>query len=358
MAKESKIHKSNLTVFVVMGLSIVLLIVLIISSSRSISEREERTAEETSTSEESSAGGAPAEQSSDDDSQSDGQTVEPPAAEPQEPADETPEGLPVGWSSLSSAEKTALNPFDCPVGEDGVIRMSAETGECLGSEGDDENGGQPAVVPDDASVFQFGEPFVYDADSEITVNGISCTNLEFVILDPYRLNLTLGQVLEERRDDFEAYQADSSALQRDYFDRNEDLGYLDYFHYLHTFTLWRDANAPAAADADLADQLINYLDCEVSTTLKNIGEDSVFSDGCGWDFEGSVHLVGRERSYGSENRDQLSGLGFACTQAEVPFPTGATDGDSFSFIINSDDEIQEIIFWRDEGALRVVRDGN
>ena len=357
MARNPKAPKNNPALFAVIGLSIVLLVVLIINNGRGSSEpesidEEAQTSQEASENDETSAG---------EDEFDDGDTPEDQddvaVTDPPEDQAELPEGLPNNWRELSNAEKTALNPFDCSVDEDGVIHLSAETGECLEAEEEGGDDGQQIEVPDDALVVSLGEAFRYDDNSEISVTGLSCTNLEFFILDPHNLNLTLGQVLRERLDDYEAYRADSTALTQDYFDRDESLSYLNYFEYLQSFERWRDANVPSSVSDDLAEQLFDYLDCEISMMLKNIGEDSSFSSGCGWDFNGSLSLIGERQTYGQEHRDQLS-IAIACTQAIVDFPTGATDDDTLSFIVSSEDTILEIVIQGAEDTFRVVLDRN
>ena len=362
MAQNPKASQNNLALFAVISLSILLLVVLIINIGRG-SPESESVDEETQTNQEDSQDGESADGGDESDSivvDTQDNQDDSPVIDPAEDQEEVLEGLPINWHSLSSAEKTALNPFDCPVDDEGIIRLSAETGECLEvqeDEGGDEDEGESVDIPDDALVVSLGEAFRYDDSSEISVTGLSCTNLEFVVIDPYNLNLTLGQVLSQRADDYEAYKADSYTLTGDYFDRNEDLSYLNYFEYLQGFERWRDANVSSLASDDLAEQLFNYLDCEIYLTLKNIGEDSSFSDGCGWDFDDPISLIGEQQVYGQENRDQLL-IGIACTQAEVDFPTGATDGDTLSFIVSSEDAILEIVLWGAEDTFRVVLDRN
>ena len=40
--------------------------------------------------------------------------------------------LPANWHQLTLAEKTALNPLDCPPDEEGFVHLRADNGECLG----------------------------------------------------------------------------------------------------------------------------------------------------------------------------------------------------------------------------------
>ena len=359
MAQDSQAPKNHLALFAVIGLSVLLLFVLIINNGRGTSESESVSEEAQTKQETSETDETAGEDESDDDTQEDRDDVTVAEPPPEDPG-ELPEGLPGNWRELSNSEKTTLNPFDCPADADGIVHLSAETGECLEAglaEGEEEerDDGQQINIPDDALIVSLGEAFRYDDSSEISVRGFSCTNLEFVILNPHILNLSLGQVLRERSDDYEAYKADQSALTQDYFRRDENLSYLEYFEYLQDFERWRDANISSSLSDDLAEQLFGYLDCEISMTLKNIGEDSSFSDGCGWDFDGSLSLIGERQTYGQENRDQLS-VAVACTQAEVDFPTGATDDDTTSFIVSSEDAILEIVIQNAEDTFRVVLD--
>ena len=359
MAQDSQIPKNKLIPFAVVGLSVLLLIVLVVNNGRGSSESES-AGEETQTSQEASANGQTS--SGEDESDGDGFREEQDddmVAESPENQDELPEGLPENWHLLSNAEKTALNPFACPVDEDNIVRLSAETGECLEVEeaaGDDD--AEPIDIPDSIADVRLGEAFRYDDDSELSITGLSCTNLEFVVLRSIGSGLTLGQVLSERRDDYEAYKADSYALLQDYFDRGEHLAYLDYFRYLQSFERWRDANVSSPTSDDLVDQLFAYLDCEISLMLKNIGEDSSFSNGCGWDFRDPMSLVGERQTYGQEHRNQLVAAEIACTDAIVDFPNGATAADVISFIVSSEDTILEIIIHNTEDAFRAVLDRN
>ena len=259
------------------------------------------------------------------------------------------------WQNLAPRQKTALNPLDCPTDEDDIVRLSAETGECLGDVEDDENAEvEPtAVVPDDASFVGLGEAFMYSADSEVTVTGLSCVNLEFFTL-PISSDLTLGQILSEKADEYARYKADSYALLNEYFEKNLNFAYLEYYAYLNSFEEYLAVEG-SAVDGDLAEQLIEYLICDVSVTLKNIGEDSTFSDGCGLRFDKPVSLVGQEMIYGELYRNRLYD-GIACTQARVDFPTGATDSDVVSFIVSSKYQITEILVQNPDNAFRVVLD--
>ncbi len=91
------------------------------------------------------------------------------------------------------------------------------------------------------------------------------------------------------------------------------------------------------------------LVCQVTVVLENTGPDTYFPDGCGLHIDPDVSLVGRERIYGAESRLVENKT---CTQAEVPFPTGATASDEVSFLVQNGDEIQEI---RIKGSHRIFR---
>ncbi len=74
---------------------------------------------------------------------------------PEQPA--TPENpeisiLPAIWNTLTNTQKTALNPYNCPADNNGIIYLSAETGECLEA---------PAPEPN-----RFGQPFTIALDDD------------------------------------------------------------------------------------------------------------------------------------------------------------------------------------------------
>ncbi len=261
------------------------------------------------------------------------------------------------WQNLTPQQKTAFNPFDCPSDEEDIVRLSAETGECLGDVEDDkdEEVEPTAVVPDDASFVRLGEAFTYSVDSEVTITGLSCVNLEFFTL-PISSDLTLSRILSEKADEYARYKADSHALLNEYFEKNLNFEYLEYYAYLKSFEEYL-VDEGSSVDDDLVEQLINYLNCEVYVTLKNIGEDSKFSNGCGLRFDDPISLVGRQMVYGESYRNRLYD-GIVCTDAEVDFPTGATDSDVVSFIVSSKDQITEILVQNPDNAFRVVLDGN
>ena len=55
------------------------------------------------------------------------------------------------WSTLTNSQKTALNPYDCPADNNGIVYLSAETGECLEA---------PAPQPN-----RLGQPFTIALES-------------------------------------------------------------------------------------------------------------------------------------------------------------------------------------------------
>ena len=251
--------------------------------------------------------------------------------------------LPEGWDSLTSQQKTALNPFDCPVDEKGFVYLSAETGECLEAPDDEDEIAEELPREDlsEAQVVGLGEAFNYDDNSEVSVTGLECVNLEFFV--PFAdAESTVGQFLSERETDYERYKTDSYMLVGEYMDQDRDLIDLEYYQYLLSFEEYLADSSLLSADESLAQQFIEYQICKVTVTLKNIGEDSSFADGCELRFAEPVSLVSQQIVYGSENRGQLYD-DEVCTQAEVPFPQGATSSDIVSFIASSEHRITGIL---------------
>lgn len=262
--------------------------------------------------------------------------------------------LPADWDQLTPAEKTGLNPFNCPTHENDIIYLSAETGECLDAPIEEEVIYE-VVLPPDLIDVQFGEAFVYDPDSEVTVTGLDCVNLEFFNIDENGLNLTLGQILANKAADYVKFKADSGALFEEYSEQSMDLSYFAYYEHLRSLENYLIDRGLMLPGGDLAQKLINHLNCKVSVQLKNIGEDSYFPDGCGLQFARPVSLIGQRALYGAESRN-LFVMNKLCTKDIVDFPNGNTAKDVVSFIVSSEDDITGFLIQSPTAAFRVNLD--
>ena len=289
--------------------------------------------------------------------------------------------LPDDWDELSSVEKTILNPFDCPEDESGIIHLSAETGECLDpstdEDGDQDNDNDQddsrTEIPENAMRVDFGEAFPYDGDLELAITGLSCQNLTIVSIDTsYQTDqtLTLSQVLEDFADDWELYKADPEGWAKFHFEIDYDpadnqvyytdfLPYLEEnYKYLLNFENWLQANDPDADDLNLNEHLFNYLDCRILVSLTNNGPNRQLAHNCpAWEFKTTMELIGDKRDYGQERRVLLQPPAFDCSSEPIDFLTGEIVESGFTpFIVNSDDEIREIIVRDGADTFHIVRD--
>ncbi|MYB40045.1 hypothetical protein F4X86_01970 [Candidatus Saccharibacteria bacterium] len=392
MDDNPRSSKNHLIIFATTALAMVALIVLIIVISRNGEEQPEpETQDQTNQEageneevdqepgEEEEGGGDEAPERREEEAADDGSSEEESAESEEEEPPVQPTGqLPDNWRELSSAEKTALNPFDCPEDENGIVHLSAETGECLdvatADEDDDQDDSQDSSridVPEDAVRVDFGEAFPYSNDLELAVTGLSCHNLTIVSIDtsyPTDQTLTLGQVLEDYADDWELYKTDPEGWAKFHFEINYDAadnpvyytGFLPYleenYKYLLNFENWLQTNG--ISSEDLSEQLFNYLDCRILVSLTNTGPTMQLPSSCpAWEFRTTMELIGEKRDYGQSDRVLLQPPLADCSDDPIDFLTGEVVESGFTpFIVNSDDEIREIIVRDGAETFRIVRD--
>lgn len=254
-----------------------------------------------------------------------------------------PAELPRDWHQLTPKEKILLNPFNCPSDANGIVHMSSETGRCLETPN---SGGQT----NPRGTLSLGEAFTYDKNSEVTVDTLNCEVLSSINFYPYGINLTLSQFLEKNGAEYERYRRNPRGLRQEYFTGAGQLGHLTYFDYLDNFERYLVQEYGQAAGS-LATQLGNYLDCEVTVTMKNIGPETYFPDACELDFSQPLSLVGRARTY-----RHYPGQAIFCAAVVVPFPTGATSSDTVSFIVEAKDKILEVRVRGPSETFRILLD--
>ncbi len=357
MPQESQSPKANLLIFTVVGLMAILLVFVIVgnrdSDDNELADNDTSTTQE-ATDEDTTSQTGDEDDTEDNDADEDNQSALPeePQPVPQPVPDPVQAGvLPVNWSQLSPTEKTALNPFECPADENGIIYLSAETGECLAgssAEMEDEDDMTPTTL------VRLGEAFQYDDNSEVTVTGLSCINLYLIDhLGP--MPQSLASILEDKADEYIRFKSDLKTLLMEYSDQGLNLGDFEYFEYFSSLEKYLIEKGLMAPGDDLLEQLINYLNCEVSVTLKNIGADRSFSSGCGLYFVEPISLMSQEVLYGAESRDIVRFHQF-CTTALVPFPSGDSAKTIISFIVSSEDDITSILVRGPDVIFEVVLD--
>ena len=353
MPQEPQSPKINLFIFAVAGLMAILLVFVIVGNRDS--DDSEPADNDISTTQEATDEGTTSQTGDEDDTEdneadNDNQPVLPEEPQPGPPPVHAGV-LPVNWSQLSPTEKTASNPFECPTDENGIIYLSAETGECLASpapEMEDEDDMTPTTL------VRLGEAFQYDGDSEVTVTGLSCINLDLIDhLGP--MPQSLASILEDKADQYIRFKNDLDALLMEYSDQGlsfDDFEYFEYFSSLEKYLIEQGLMSPSD---DLREQLINYLNCEVFITLKNIGEERYFSSGCGLYFAEPISLMSQEVLYGAESRDVVR-FRSICTTALVSFPSGDSAKTIISFIVSSEDDITSILVRGPDVIFAVVLD--
>ena len=240
------------------------------------------------------------------------------------PTIDTEEQLPTNWHQLTDAEKTALNPLNCPPDENGFVHVRADNGKCLRPE---EAGMEDEVQPEappkpgrDQAVL--GQSFAYSQDLDVIVNSLVCRQANEGIKNP---------ALED--------WINPEAIYKKYVNRNgetqpEDNGRIERFE----------------TDAE------RYMDplqkCRLILTGINSGSDRYLPDGCGLSFERSVTLVGRQKKYQAQNLERI------CTKNIIDFPNGASNEDTLFFAVDAEDEITEIIvrnpFGSEQYSIAVV----
>ena len=227
-----------------------------------------------------------------------------PQPTPRPTPDPQPGILPLNWHSLTSREKTDLNPYRCPADTNGIVRLSAETGECLEintktennvddsrPETTNDNDEAPTAMPtDDKNLIAFGQPFAFGRfhryKLELTVNGLLCQTAEG--------KTSYGQ--PERQSDWPPVMINNAG------------------------------NPPDTRQR-----------CRVTVTGRNAGKDDYLADGCGLIFENAIGLKGRHKIYAARPVELI------CTRNIIDFPHGASDKDTVFFDIEKSDEIMEII---------------
>ncbi len=146
---------------------------------------------------------------------------------------------------------------------------------------------------------------------ELSVNSFDCQTLGQLVRQ-----LGQGKTADEIQAAFDQYSQGlyhSGISAEERWELLTILGALEYMGNLkqqlgqvNTATVWQ--------------ALDDYQECQLDLTAKNIGDDSKFSNGCGLSLDNYVTARVGNDPY----EPQYLGEGRACTEAEVPFPSGET----------------------------------
>ena len=254
--------------------------------------------------------------------------------------------LPLNWHELSSAEKIALNPFDCPADENNIVNLSAEDGRCLEATTAENQSEDPPLMVEDPEInasdsFNFSTAYL---DLEIRLEGLECISISE--LAKGRENHDLESVLNN----FKKYKNDFNSLSSS--EKWELLRMADAFEYLGNFQNYLSESQSLSVNLDnITSYLTQYKECLLGLTIRNVGEDSIFSDGCGLDMDDYVSLVD---DYNQTYQTKYLGPGFACTEAEVPFPNGATDRARVYFVLPADRQVATYIFSNGDASIGIA----
>lgn len=237
--------------------------------------------------------------------------AEPPrpnAVNPVPPGD-NPDPLPADWDQLSPAEKTELNPYDCPADENNAVLIDYQTGECL--EAREQGEPEPDPEPTEAGLHQALTGTFFDSwQLEVTAASFACTRLSDLALDQ-----ASGKGPAEIQAGFDRRKVGLYNLPAE--ERWELLELFGALEYMRGLGAWLDR--PEATAAELWQTLAEYKQCRLELKIKNIGPDKVFADGCLFsnDFDRYVELTDDQ---GQAHQPEYLGQGWGCTQALVPFP--------------------------------------
>ena len=234
--------------------------------------------------------------------------------------------LPDDWDQLTIEQKMEINPYDCPSDSDGV-RLDPETGTCLPTEPEEPEPQTPAASePRQVGINQEFELVIHRHELALTAESFSCSSLPDVLLAAGS-----GHDLDEILDAFESYGYDYSLVfDDDIWPLIRNMAYA--LEYLNNFSQHLGETDPAAIKAALDD----YKECTLTLAARNAGADSAFSDGCGLDISDQVEAVAPSES---RHDAKYIGPGYACTQAEVPFPSNEVVKTVIYFLLPATEEI-------------------
>ena len=220
------------------------------------------------------------------------------------------EQLPADWHQLTAAEKTTLNPFDCPPDENDFVHVRADNGGCLESgQADTASEDQPETSPaPDFNQAFLNRRFTYSKNLDVIVSSWACGHAGDIMNNPIR----------------EEFWTDSDAIFQE-----------------HDF--WDDITPPDNGGRNDAGNSNSERfpnppqKCRVVLTGINTGSDRYLPDGCGLSFERSVTLVGQQKKYKALPTNRI------CTRDTIDFPHGARNQDILLFDVDAKDKIKEII---------------
>ena len=255
--------------------------------------------------------------------------------EPSQPTNNNPAELdnPNNWQNLSLAQKTALNPYNCPI-ENHQLRFNQTDGSCL----DESAVAQLASVSPDLETVNRNHKLSIKFHS--TSLSIDKLELQCSIIEQTIKALSKTEDLTSLKEGYKRYITyDSEFINQLYQQHQTRL--INAFDYINNLQQYLYTNNPSINKDNIWDYLDRYQDCQVSMQAENIGQDSSFSNLCGLNLDDEVSaLDDQNHVYDS----QYIGPAFACADAIKPFPKGAKEKTAVYFVLPVNRQISYLIF--------------
>ena len=327
--KDTEFSSNNLFYFSLLGV-VVLAIVLFLIFGRG----NDNTSEVTET-EQSSSEGAPVDSGEVQTPNSDSEDVDSDSTEISEPSvsgedltrsEDSTDSLPEDWDQLTGLEKVALNPFNCPADNENIIRLSAETGQCLEIV-DDENVEVEDEGEDNARMI--GQPFVLQFEDGLVLEVTTdtrCTPVEEI----YQRTDSFGQ--DRVSSAFFSYLLKSNLLTPPGLADQEELNLSD--------DLTRE---DFLAHANLYPT--NF--CSLSRQYKNVGEDYISSSSCDFSSLHSLSSITLIDNNGNQHESYyvFPSADVNCAPGPWVFPAGHTARSYPDYWFLSDDfSVSQFVF--------------
>ena len=264
--------------------------------------------------------------------------------------------LPDNWDQMTLEQKIDLNPYDCQPDKDNILRISEENGQCLGDDSTEPVPNEQQASAEELEV-TMQQPFPFSfpkrgMDLEVTANSFQCFSVLYLVTSEGKENL--AEIMQKYKRYRSIVNSQSYSSSEDYWELLRQAEVFEYIENLRQH-LNQDRQEPISED-DIAQYLDKYKVCILALTAENIGQDSKFSNGCGLlgDWDRYVRAIDDNHE---SHEPKYIGPGYACTEAEEPFPTGATQKSGVTWLLAQETQIMTITFQAHEEDARVIITG-